>query len=268
MKKNFLVLLSFISIFLIQLTSNAGYVFGSPILLSSGPSIEYDLSAQVRDGGTIGWHIGVFDLDQPNDAKDYQDLTPSVGNWPTDYAYKFKILYSYSSGQLSVAVDKNEDGVFTGSDPDEMASWIFNTPGNYYALKGFRYLNLLIGDPCINNSLHTEITNLKINNQAFGSFSSFATENYVEEPWSNSVGSGYRRWANYFFDFQGYSEDILITGEYILHDITYDGNYLAPGFEIKFGQPGTPTSVPEPTTMLLLGFGLVSLAGIRKKLEK
>jgi hypothetical protein len=43
---------------------------------------------------------------------------------------------------------------------------------------------------------------------------------------------------------------------------------LPPGFDsFKVSWDSGTTSVPEPTTMLLLGLGLVGLAGVRRKLE-
>ena len=36
----------------------------------------------------------------------------------------------------------------------------------------------------------------------------------------------------------------------------------------NFNNPGTPAPVPEPSTMLLLGTGLVGLAGFRRKFKK
>jgi hypothetical protein len=53
------------------------------------------------------------------------------------------------------------------------------------------------------------------------------------------------------------------TGTY-LSDFT-SGNLINPQF-LVFGS--SETSVPEPSTLLLLGFGLAGLAGVRRKLKK
>jgi hypothetical protein len=44
--------------------------------------------------------------------------------------------------------------------------------------------------------------------------------------------------------------------------------YLGSNGSVRYTPVTTTSAVPEPTTMLLLGFGLVGLAGMRRKLKK
>jgi PEP-CTERM motif len=64
----------------------------------------------------------------------------------------------------------------------------------------------------------------------------------------------------------GVDYDTLVT-TYITQDITTTttDTYLTTDVYELIGVPAVPTSVPEPSTMLLVGFGLMGLAGVRRK---
>jgi hypothetical protein len=73
-----------------------------------------------------------------------------------------------------------------------------------------------------------------------------------------------------FFDTNGYTSNGR-NGNTIMGRVFYDTTALADAVDSGYGlvtefSTGT-TSVPEPTSMLLLGLGLLGVAGIRRKLK-
>jgi hypothetical protein len=91
---------------------------------------------------------------------------------------------------------------------------------------------------------------------------------------SGGLGSDLTQINDYYFKDWDYA--VVKYGKYwIAYEDTGRNDYLTTD-KLRYGishitffdPPPPPTAAPEPTTMLLLGLGLVGLAGVRRKFKK
>jgi len=79
------------------------------------------------------------------------------------------------------------------------------------------------------------------------------------------AGCGYTGWIESTYEIADAGNYILEFGAANWSDTLYDSGLAFSG--IKIEDVDVPISTPEPATMMLLGLGLMGLAGIRRKMK-
>lgn len=81
---------------------------------------------------------------------------------------------------------------------------------------------------------------------------------------STTYAYGTRNWWD---GWSGWSGGELETGSYLIAQLWIDTGSMTTSVSADYDITGTQTSVPEPTTMLLLGLGLAGLAAVRRRMS-
>ena len=112
----------------------------------------------------------------------------------------------------------------------------------------------------------------------FDDFANYITNGTDQAFTISTSGSGSNKNESIWFgtspDFQGYTIDKFgikindVSFESPGSDPNGDGEWTSYYWNAMFNVYGSPTSVPEPATMLLLGSGLIGLVGFRRKFKK
>ncbi len=199
-----------------------------------------EIGTRIRWANT-GFEASIFDN---NPFAQTPTLNP-VGTpvWSLNNAYAFQVTYDSVTGTLGLDVDFNRNGVFgTGESISRSA---FNGMTSY-AGYGFDYLSISGNEG--GSTARSRLTNLVINGTALPSLAPNGL--FLEQFYTDSSGNPI--------------SSIAITGD--LTFLTAGTAQERPSWNFNF-KNAQLAAVPEPTTILLLGFGLAGMGLLRRRFK-
>ena len=245
MKKSLIPIVVFLSAVLFLSTNAMGITITDPIIAFQ-PDANFD--------GTLSAQL---DLTGSGDTLTVRLTNTTVKDEPIDYDFPSTILatgfglnlgeYSIQSGSVSGVYDSN----FNHPTDDANKYWGYGDTNNFNTpLEGSNY-----------SVDHTVTTLSAYVDEAFapGGIINGPSHGVLSEGYEDELPLNYPI-VNRYIDF-----DLILDVPTGINWDSYIGTITSQDVVVSFG---SPTAVPEPATMLLLGSGLLGLAGFRKKIFK
>ena len=199
--------------------------------ISSATLVGDDMSARVKGTQAGNWELGLGDqVGVPGGFVQANGDDPWVGT----NTYSFILNYHAATGLADFQV--------TGTD---FTSALLTTPD--YGILGFGFSGITLGLKD-RGTTDLDVFNLSLNSSSIGG-SYDATTTYI----TNTLYSG------------SLLTDIILTGQFTMTG-DYTGNNEGTKFDINL-TGAAPASVPEPSTLLLIGTGLAGVGLLRRRFK-
>lgn len=219
------------------LSAQSKYLHGAFVTVSN-PNTATDLSVQISLNGT-DFQGAIANASGSSDFV----LNPRASTaFRPSGPLAFQIAFNSGSGSISLMVDFNRDGNFSGSETLTVSSKEMPKM-NDFGGKTFEYLSVSAFDS--NSSRKSILTDLRINDDSFG-----------------AVNSGGRSNNEIFFHNTTSVSDIVLSGNLILNSTFSDRGRTT--WKVDFRSPTSPRTmsvIPEP-----MGFSLFVVGGIAMSL--